>query len=242
MARLQHAARETHVAFESNRCSFAMWPRARYDLAVRFLLAFAFAFVAGCSSSKEPTRTATITIGRDNLTIERVALPDRDGAIDRAALEVNLRERRETVTLALAADAPYVRFLQVADVLSQLGIEGELDVGRGGPQPLPRGVAAAPIDDAPILVLTISTVAIFLGADEVTRLADIPPGDDIPALAAAIARHPRHPTRIAFQADNATPGAIVVRTLGTVRRAGVADVPFVHAVKPPAQLPAKRPE
>jgi biopolymer transport protein ExbD len=207
---------------------------------VRFLLAFAFALMVACSSSKSgdapasgspapPARTQTITIGRD---------------LDPAALEAALRDRHDVVSLALAPDAPYRRFLEAVDVLSRLGLDAELDVGRGGPQPIARPtVAAGAIEDAaPILVLTVSTDAIFLGATEVARLADLRPGDDIPALAAAIANRPQRPTRIAFQADDGTPGAIVIRAIGTTRRAGVTDVSLVTAIKPPVRLPQKRPE
>jgi biopolymer transport protein ExbD len=210
---------------------------------MRLCLAFACASIIACGSSSSgdppapapathdtPARPAAITIRRD--------------PIDRAALAATLRGRTGPIPLALAADAPYGQLLQVVDVLTQLGLDGELEVGRGGPQPIPRPTAvaaAAPIDDAPILVLTISTDAIYLGADSITRLADVPPGDDIPALATAIAGRPQRPTRLAFRADDAVPGALVVRAIGTARRAGVPDVSLQrHAIDAPRPQSVKR--
>lgn len=120
------------------------------------------------------------------MLIGRASVPDRDGAINRAAVEMALREGTGAVSMAIAPDAPYRRLLEVTDIVFGLGLDAELDVGRGGPQPAARPRAATgAIVDMPVLVLSVSTTAIYLGAEQVTPLADVPPGDDIPALAVA---------------------------------------------------------
>jgi biopolymer transport protein ExbD len=220
---------------------------------VRLLLVLAL--VAGCGSSKSaepapapapapvPAPRMTVTVGRDAVTIGTTPVPDRDGDIDRGTLEAALHGRTDTVPLAIAPDAPYGRLLAVTDLLFGLGLDGELDVGRGSPQPALRPQAATgALDDTPILVLSVSTDAIYLGATQVARLADLPPGDDIPALADAIGTLASRPSRLVLQADRATPGALVVRVIGTARRAGVPDVAFaLHIAEPPAPPPIRAP-
>jgi hypothetical protein len=211
---------------------------------VRVLLVLAL--VVGCGSTKsraarDAAPPAALTVGRDRVRVGETPVPDKGGAIDRAALALALEGRTGTVPVVIAPDATYVRLVQAMDVVFAAGLDGELDVGRGGPQPAPRPVAAAqPIDDAPTLLLIVSTDAIFLGAERVTRIADIPAGEDIAALADAIGRRPERPTRLAVHADNATPGALLVRVIGTARRAGVADVPFILRFREPRPMPTKR--
>ena len=213
---------------------------------MRLLLVLALLIGGSCSKSSAPpsdppSTAATVTVERDRVLIENTPVPDRDGAINRAAIEMVLRERTGAISMAIAPDAPYGRLLEVTDILFGLGLDAELDVGRGGPQPAARPRAAAgPIVDTPILVLSVSTTAIYLGDEQVTPLADVPPGDDIPALAAAIGRRPERSAHLALHADNAVPGALIVRVIGTARRAGVANVTFPLRIAEPARQPMKR--
>jgi len=213
---------------------------------VRFRLVLALLIGGGCSKSSAPpsdppSTAATVTVEHDGVLIENTPVPDRDGAINRAVIETALRERTGAISMAIAPDAPYGRLLEVTDIVFGLGLDAALDIGRGGPQSVARPRAAAnPIADTPILVISVSTTAIYLGVEQVTPLADIPPGDDIPALATAIGRRPQRPAELALQADNAVPGALIVRVIGTARRAGVANVTFPLRIAEPARQPMKR--
>lgn len=213
---------------------------------MRLLLVLALLLGGGCSKSSDPpsdppSTAATVTVEHDRVLIENTPVPDRGGAINRSAIEMALHERTGPISMAIAPDAPYGRLLEVTDILFGLGLDAELDVGRGGPQLAARPRAATGlVADTPILVLSVSTTAIYLGAEEVTRLADVPPGDDIPALAATIGRRPERSAHLALQADNAVPGALIVRVIGTARRAGVANVTFPLRISEPARQPMKR--
>jgi biopolymer transport protein ExbD len=212
----------------------------------------ALAVLVGCDSAKrevvaalsrDAARAPSIRVERDRVVIDGTTIPDEGGAIAQAPLRVALEGRQgETVALAIAPDAPYGRLRSVVDVVFQAGLSGALDVGKGGSQPAERPVAAAgSLDAEPVLVLSISTDAIFLGAKPVVQLADLTPGDDIPELAAAIGALTARRDRILLHADERTPGAVVVRAIGTARRAGVADVSFVwRPAEPPAEMPMKR--
>jgi biopolymer transport protein ExbD len=191
-------------------------------------------------AATRPAEAPLVVVEPDRIVLGGGVVPDRGGDVDRAAVEAALRARTGEISLGVAPDAPYQRVVDVIDIAGGLGLVVALDVGPGGPQRAGRDQAPV-VPDQPMLVIAVSTDAIYLGADQVTTLAALPAGDDIPALRDAIGALAEIPDVLALQADKRTPGALLVRVIGTARRAGVGEVLFAVAMidrTPP--LPGKR--
>jgi biopolymer transport protein ExbD len=209
------------------------------------------ALVAGCEKNKPadtppaatrpaadaaPTSNAAVVVEPTVIVVDGLRLEDVDGAIPRETLDTLLAARRGQLLIAVAPDATYQRLIDVMDVAVQRGLEPLIDLG-GGKTNDPEPDATAPVSDEPILVVTISTDAIMLGQDVVATIADLPPGDDIPALRDAIAKNPRK--KLALMADRSTRGDLLIRVIASAKAAGIPDLQFIVKTAPPTRMPAK---
>lgn len=210
------------------------------------------ALVAGCEKNKPadtppaatrpasdaaPTSKVVVVIEPTLVVVDGYKVQDIDGAIPRAKLDTLLTSRRGELLIAIAPDATYQRLVDVMDVAIARGLEPVLDLaGKGTNDVTPR--ASATTSDEPILLLTISTDAIFLGQDLVTKIADLPAGDDVPALRDAIAASQRK--QVMLEADGRTRGDVLLRVLATARSAGLPDVKFLVQRAPSYPPPRKK--
>lgn len=201
------------------------------------------ALVAACEKrepDKDPggarARDATAAAAELIVETDRVLLGDRPiadvgGAVDQDTLATVLGARRGTIVVAVAPAATYQRLVDVLDAARRAGLQPELDLGDQRTEDLtPRAATGGEVE--PILVLTLSTDAIFLGQDAVASLSDL--GD-------AIAKRAKVPDKLAIVADRNTRGDVLVPAIAAARAAGVGDVFFVteQMMAPPPRMPAK---
>lgn len=162
-----------------------------------------------------------IVVHVDRVEIGGVALLDAGGEIDRLRMHTILGDVPEAI-VGVAGDVPYRRLVSVLEGAAGAGVDAVLDVGPGGPFPLTH--PASDSTGEPKLVLTISSDAMFLGATHLIAHADVSPGDDLAVLRDAIAARAAPPENLYVIADLSAPADLVLRALGTARRAGVVFV------------------
>lgn len=172
-----------------------------------------------------PSGDPVVAIDRDRIVVGKQVIPDRDGAVDKAVLDTALGGEVDSIEMRVAPDATYQRVADVMDVAVARRIETDIAIG-GAPVPLEM-LTAEDGGGEGILVISVSTDAIFLGQELVTRIADLPAGgDDVPALFDAIGARAEKPSLLAFQVDRRTSGEVLLRVIATTRRAGVAKIGF----------------
>ncbi|HUH00766.1 MAG TPA: hypothetical protein VML75_02150 [Kofleriaceae bacterium] len=189
------------------------------------------------ASDVAPMTDVDVVVESRRVVVAGHEIADVVGALDRAALEKALSARDRELVVGIAPDATYQRLLDVMDVAIVRGLRPVLDLAGKGTTDVTLHASTA-ISDEPILVLTISTDAIILGHDVVATIADLPPGDDIPALRDAITASPRK--HVMLEADGRTRGDVLIRALATARSAGLPDLKFVRRRAPAYPPPRKK--
>lgn len=200
-------------------------------------LVAALLLVAACSKSKVEPKPDTITVepkAADSKAVE--PMPDSlDVKISAKTIEpADLRSILATRghptwgTVSLADDARFEQLVAVLDAGRVAGTELAVVVAD-----LPRSDVEPPAPDpehAAIIVLSPTAISILEDKTPhpLVRLDALAAGQDIPELGAAFDAMQAKPTTVVIQADKDTSGAVLNRTLRTVRRLGNPAVLFAY--------------